>query len=337
MKTATTRTTMSVRIVVVMVLAMAGIGFSAVTKAITLVPPSIEYSVKPGDVVETKLKLYNESTTALTVYAQTSNFTAADEEGSPLFDFSKKPSDIASWVQITEKAITLAPNGRADIPVTIRVPAGADPGGHYASIFFGNNPPQPSQSGQVAVQSLIGTLVIMRVDGQINESAKVTSMTILGGKGTLTRPPLTIKTLIANQGNVHVRPEGTVIIRNMFGGQTASLVFNSVRGAILPSSSRHFDVTWQKGTAEQKGSGFFHEVSAQWHNFALGTYTASLSAAYGTNQQALASEVRFTIFPWQLLLVLLIVIVAIIIGVTLGIRRYNMMIIRRAERGPGQS
>ncbi len=311
------------------------VAFSKPARALTLVPPSLEFSVQKGETVKTEIKLYNETSQPQTLFPSTANFTAGDEDGTPNFDPDSKQVDLASWIKVDKASYTLDSNQQVTVAVTIAVPANADPGGHYAALFFGNAPAATTGSG-VAVQSKIGTLVILRVEGQINESASVTSFVIKGQKKTLTRPPVSLEAVIQNQGNVHVRPEGTITIHNMIGGQTTSLVFNSARGAILPNSSRRFDVTWQKGTIDETPGSFFHEVAAEWHNFALGTYTASLAVTYGTNQQALSSDVRFTIFPWQLLLVLLIIIVAVVILLTLGIRNYNAMIIKRAERGPGK-
>ncbi len=304
--------------------------FAHPAAAITIVPPSLEFTAQKGETVRTEIKLYNESNEAITLFPSTANFTSKDQNGTPDFDPAGKQVDLAGWIKVTQGSYHLEPNEKIVVPITISVPTEADAGGHYAAVFFGNAPGASGGSG-VAIQSKIGTLVIMRVEGQINESASVTSWNVQGGKHSLTRPPVAFEAVIANGGNVHLRPEGTVTIRNMFGGQTAALVFNGSRGAILPSSSRRFDVTWKKGSADDQHGSFFHEVGAEWHNFSLGTYTASLAVSYGSNQQALAGDIRFTIFPWQLLLVMVILLVVVSMLLTFGIRWYNAAIIRRAQ------
>ncbi len=315
------------------IIIIGAIFFSPAARAITLVPPSLEFGAQPGESLTTSIKLYNESSDPVTLFTSTSNFTAADEDGTPKFDPQGKQEDLASWISVKPTQYALAPNENVTVPVTITVPKDAAPGGHYAALFFGTQP-NAGQGGTVLIASKIGTLIILTVQGQLNESAKVESLVVKSGTRSFTRPPVTIETVINNTGNVHIRPEGTVVIHNMFGGQTASLVFNSSRGAILPNSSRHFDVAWAKSSVDQGRGGFFHEVGAEWHNFALGTYTASLNLTYGSTNQPLVGTVRFTIFPWQLLLVILLVIVAVIYALVIGLRQYNAMIIRRASGSP---
>lgn len=302
------------------------------SRALTLVPPSLEFSVQPGGQLKTEVKLFNESNTQTILYPSTANFTAGDQNGTPSFDPQGKQTDLASWIKVDQASYTLAAAEKLTIPVTINVPANADPGGHYAALFFGTTAPKAANGGSVGISSKIGALIILRVEGQINESAKLTTWTVKGSKTTLTRPPVTFEAVIQNAGNVHVRPQGTVVIRNMIGGQTDTEVFNPNQGAILPNSSRIFDVSWDKTSGNEK-SGFFGSVAAEWHNFALGTYTATLNLNYGSSQQTLIGSTRVTIFPWQLLLVVLLLIILVIVLLTLGIRQYNAMIIKRAERG----
>lgn len=304
------------------------------THATTLVPPSLEFSVKPGDTVSSTLKLFNETAGTLQLFSSTAAFTAKDTTGTPKFAVDPDSKDLSSWVTIATGPFSLQPNERIEVPITIKVPANADPGGHYAAVFFGDTPPVIEGSG-VSVQTKIGTLIILTVQGQINEVANLQSFTATG-KNVLTRPPVNFKVLVNNQGNVHVRPEGTISIHNMFGGQTATLVLNSSRGAVLPNSTREFDIQWAKGLTTTKSGNFFRAIGDEWNNFGLGSYTASLSMTYGVNQQVLTGEYRFTIFPWQLLLVILIAVVIIILILTYGIRGYNKMIIRKAQSAAGK-
>lgn len=309
-------------------------GFIAIpsARALTLVPPSLEYGVDPGQNVTGKIKLYNEGTSPVTVFASASNFTAKDEKGTPNFDFATTPTDLASWVSLPEGSLTLNSGDRLEIPITIKIPSNADPGGHYAGVFFGTDPSlQPKEGGQVNIRSLIGTLLIVRVSGDVKEAAALEQFGMDGGKSTLSRLPATLFVRIKNEGNVHVRPEGTIVITNLFGKKSASLTLNDVNGAVLPKSVRRFDATWARTQDPAKVGNFFSEIGAEWRNFGLGTYTATATVTYGQGHQTLTRTLKFTVIPWRLLLVEVLGIALIIFLLFFGIRQYNAAIIRKAR------
>lgn len=300
-------------------------------KALTIVPPSLEYTANPGDVIPATIKLFNGSQTVETVYASVSNFTAKGEQGEPDFDLTSTPTDIATWIDYPKGPLTIQPNDNLRIPVSITIPKNAEPGGHYAAVFFGNDPSKNNENGgQVAIRSLLGSLVIVRVAGDVREAASVSSFETSNKKTSTDSLPATFDLRIKNTGNVHIRPQGTIVIKNMFGGETARIAVNEVNGAVLPNSIRDFAVTWTKNG--KTGKGFFGKVSQQWNNFALGSYTATATVNYGDAKQSLVSTAHLTVFPWQLLIVLLIVLAVIFFIFFVGLKQYNAAIIRNATR-----
>lgn len=313
-------------VAVLVVVGATGLGRTA--QALTLVPPSLEFGTAAGQTLRTSIKLYNEGADAVVLYTSTANFTAKDEAGTPTFDFNPPDQDLAAWIKTDPTQLTLAPGDRREVAVAITVPANADPGGHYAAVFFGTQP-LAIKGGQIGVASKVGTLVILRVEGAVREFATVKEFSIIGGTSTFAHPPVSFNLRIANEGNVHLRPSGTVDIKNMFGGQTASLVLNPAQGAVLPDSTRRFQIDWKKDAGGR--TGFFNQVGTEWRNFGLGTYTAQANIIYGTPGQTLIATTTFTLFPWHLLLVELVVVAALIFLIVFGVGRYNAMIIRHAE------
>lgn len=304
-----------------------------VAQAITLVPPTLEFGVDKGQVLKTAVKVYNEGTSVLTLFTSTANFKAADENGTPSFDDKNTTLDLAGWIGVTKGPITLQPGDRLEVPVTITVPADAEPGSHTAALFFGNQPPA-AKGGSVVIESKVGTLILLRVNGDIREAASVAAFTV-DGKKTLTHPPVNFSLRIANDGNVHIRPTGVVTIRNMLGGVSATLPINLAEGAVLPASIRHFMMTWKPDA--DRGSGFFQQLSSEAHNFGLGTYTAEADITYGQSKQNLIVSAKFTIFPWRLLTVLALGLILAILILVWAVKAYNRMIINRAEAQTGKT
>lgn len=302
---------------------------TASAKALTLVPPSLEFATQPGQKIDTMVKVYNETTEAINVVASTAPFVAKDETGVPDFNFTDPVADLASWITLPAGPIGIQPGERVEIPVKVVIPSDAPPGGHYAGIFFETVPTEETP-GQVKLKQKLGTLLILRIEGQIRELAAIASFTVKNG-ATVTRLPTTFDLRIQNSGNVHIRPQGKITIKNLFGGETETLSLNDTNGAVLPNSIRMFDASWKKTSDSDTRLGFFGELKQQWSNFAIGPYTATANLTYGTNGQSLVATAKVTVIPWQLLLVELLVLVIVILAVVYGVRAYNRAIIRRAE------
>lgn len=315
------------------ILAAAIFFFTAVqsARAITLIPPSLEFGVKPGETLSTKVKLFNESPTDTVLYTSTDNFIAGDDQGTA--KFTNTPSeDLASWIKASPDPIALRTGERADVDFQISVPANADPGGHYGAIFFGTAPEVPAGTSGVAVGNKVAALVILRVEGSIRESGALTSFATEGKSTTFSSPPVQFTLRFTNDGNVHLRPAGTIAIRNMLGGTTTTLQVNPSQGAVLPKTERKYSATWEKNMDGKAPEGFFETVRHEWNNFAFGPYTAEVALTYGlANDKTVSGSLRFWIFPWQLLLIALVIIVLLVLLIIFLVKRYNRWIIAKAK------
>ncbi|MEK7637394.1 MAG: hypothetical protein AAB402_03360 [Patescibacteria group bacterium] len=309
--------------------AIAVLGWPQASQAISLVPPTLEFSTQPGQTLTGRVKVYNDTKDFQTYYLSTSNFTAGGETGEPKFDFTTDVSDLADWIKPDVNQLDLQPGGQASINLSIAVPTAASPGGHYAGVFFGTTPPD---AGNVRVQQRTGTLVILRVEGDIREAAQVAQFAVADSQGSGSHLPISLVLRVQNTGNTHFRPKGFVTIRNMFGGVAATIDVNPKEGAVLPDSVRRFDLTWKKDAASLPAANFFGQVGQEWNNFAFGAYTADLAATYGTTNQNLTAALKVVVVPWRLLLLIVVLLAIVILILTFGIRRYNAAIVKRAER-----
>jgi len=321
-------------LVIVAVIALAGIAHQA--QAVTLIPPSFEFSdVKPGEKIPTKVKVLNNEDEAVTLYSETAVFTPLDETGTPNIIPNSSTEDVAGWMKIAPGPFILQPGERLEVPVEINVPLDADPGGHYGAVLFAANPPSATTEGsQVAIASKIAALVLVRVQGEVNESGTVADFSTADGKTSYNRLPIGFSLRFENTGNVHIRPTGQITIRNMLGGTSTVVPVNSQKGAVLPSSTRKFTdaLVWEKRPQSEAKGNFFQEIGSEWRNFALGPYTANVILTYGqNNDKTTSATVNFWVMPWRVLILTLIVLILIIWLIGKLIRHYNQWIISRAS------
>jgi hypothetical protein len=309
--------------------------------ALTVSPPTYEIGVDPGQSVTTGLKVFNETTQGGTFYFDTQNFTARGEDGEPDFAQETTKTDLASWIQVPP-SIDLAPNELKEINFSINVPANADPGGHYAAIFLTTSPGAPGGgAGSVGLTGKIGSLVLLRVSGNIVEEGKLSSFSVGNKNNFYDRLPVDFNIRIENPGTVFIKPSGKITISNIFGLKSAELTVNIGKmpdgnykpvGNILSNSARKFESSWIKSDFGSAPNNFFDELKFELANFALGRYTAKLDLAYGAkNDKKIAGSLVFWVFPWRIILVGFVMIAVVLLLLIGGIRKYNRWVIKMAR------
>ena len=154
---------------------------------------------------------------------------------------------------------------------------------------------------------------------------------------SLNRLPATFATRFQNEGNIHLRPTGSVVVKNLFGSTSAELVMNQNGGATLPDSIRRYETTWEKSTVEETPGNiwgnFWAEFRNEWNNFALGRYQASVSLTAGTGDLVKDSAtLTFWVWPWRVLTLMFLILVVVVLAVSFGIKRYNHWILTRANQ-----
>jgi len=303
----------------------------AASNAITISPPIVELDLNKGDVVSQSIKLLNDSDVAQTYYLAVQRFIAAPSgDGTPEFIEETASLGLASWMILPYDNIKVEAKATTEIPLMIKIPANAPPGGHYAALFVGTEKPQ-AEGSQVGLTQRIGTLFLVRIAGNVKEAAAITQFST--DKKSYSSLPVEFTTTIANLGNVHIKPKGNIVIRNMVGRKAAVLPINPKGGNILPDSDRTFTSSWTKSYEDMaKGGGFWAKYKEQRDNFAFGKYTAEVTAVYGSNKVAKATT-SFWVFPIYVIVVQLIFWIIIILLIIFGFKKYNEWLISRYELG----
>lgn len=305
--------------------------------AMTVSPPRMEIFADPGENIELSIKLLNETADEVVLYSSTLNFTADEkQEGVPKFyDLPSADSSLANWIKIDKGPISISSGQVKEINFNIDVPQNADPGGHYAAIFFGTEPPGGSSGSGIGISGKVGTLLLLNISGDVLEAGKITEFKTQ--ETTLFYDSLPVKFVVnfQNSGNVHLKPQGEIIITNLFGYEAGRLLINEegVSGArnVLPQSSRHFEAEWPSGWIKDYGNNFAGKLGSQWHNFAIGRYSASVELKYGSSSGSKTTgALFFWVFPWQIMLAGLLSAVLAVLLLAVSVKKYNKWVVKRA-------
>lgn len=279
-------------------------------------PVLVELNADPGKQYTINIVLKNITTSTLATRSQVNDFGAKNEVGDPeifLDERENRTYSLKSWVDKVP-SYTLKSQESKTIPVTINIPADAEPGGHYGVVrFTGVAPELSGDDNAVSLSGSIGTLVLVRVSGDIKESIKLEEF--FAAQGTqkssfFEKGPINLVERIKNTGNVHIKPTGTVVVKDMFGKTKASLKVNEPPKNILPDSIRRFEQEWNK-------------------KWLFGRYTADLNLAYGTTGQVLTGQLVFWVIPWKLIIIVLLSLIALFFILRFAIKKYNTMIARK--------
>jgi hypothetical protein len=318
---------------IALVIFLGGFLLPTPTNAVGVMPAKYDNIVAdPGEVLQFEFAVLAEPPPRpdKTFYFSTQNFIAGPgETGAQNFieDNIEMPknADLASWITVIEESVTLAAGEETKVHFVVNVPQDAEPGGHYAVIWTGENPPG-EEGGIVGVGGNVGVLLLVRVTGEVKEVATVKEFNFL--KKFQTRLPVDFYTRIANEGSVHEKPTGDIIIKNLFGLESAKVDANTSGANVLPNSIRRMESVWVNNPGLQD-EGFFSAAKNEWKNFAFGPYKANLNMMYGAENLSLtAMSGYFWVFPWHLLLLCLILLIVLIII----IKGYNKLVVRMAQK-----
>ena len=269
--------------------------------SVAVIPPRFELFGGPGDTVVEKLRVRNDATVSQKYTVDVEDFKAKDDEGGvDLIDPTSTAVtsyQLAKWITVEPHEFSVDAGAERVLDITVKIPKTAEPGGHFASVLVRRA--GTASAGGAAVDTRVGSLILLRVSGSVTESASVDYFKAENSFAQY--GPVTLDLRTVNNGNVHVAPRGTIVITNTFGQKVAEIPLSSAN--VLPGSARIARTLW-----DQKNL--------------VGRYTATLVAQYGQNNgpdgkpETLSASTTFTIFPLYLLWILIAVIVILFLLVT---------------------
>ena len=285
---------------IILFLSLAIFSFSAKAASsqgggLTISPPLLNIDLEPGKNYNQVIKLNNPTKDIVEVYPVARNFTASGETGVPAIEAPDANPNygLASWISFSSAKIVLTPEQEAQFAYKITVPKDAEPGGHYGSVLFASQPPKiDEQATQVALASMVGSLILANVSGAVVEKAEVKEFSTT--HWIFFKSPADFILRINNTGNTHVKPMGDIIVKN-WGRKLSDSSINPNGGNILPNSTRKFDKLTFKASP-----------------WAFGRFTANLVAVYGSKNAPLTANLVFWIIPWWLIVVFALIILLII-------------------------
>jgi len=257
------------------------------------IPPRVEdFYADPGEAVTRQIKVRNMGDQVMSFKAKIVDFVVQNKEGTPLFltediDEHENQWAMSGWTSVTPNQFTLKPGETKVMDAVILVPDDALAGGHYAAVIYEPDEESVIGGSGAKITPSVATLLYLIVSGDITEDAFVSRMDVpkFSEFG-----PIDIATEIENLSDIHIKPQASIKIYNLFNRLSTTLKLDE--NNIFPNRARIYKNTWDK-------------------KWLFGRFKAQLEGSYGTTGQALLATVYFWVIPWRLILVVLLIIVLI--------------------------
>lgn len=214
-----------------------------------------------------------------------------------------KAYDASPWFQLESPDFFLNPGETRVVVAKLAVPNNAEPGGHYATIYFQSYVPMVTDLQTSAqLNARVGVIVLLTVRGDVQEKV-VTAGAVKAPGVQFEAGPTNLQVGIRNEGNVHVLPSGSITVRNVFGKKVKELFIPL--GHSMPGTTRTYRQEWEHGPR-------------------IGIYRVESSITFGSQ--------RTTIHPKSKTIVLFPLVIVIPVFVALGLLVTLLFALKRRKR-----
>lgn len=265
-------------------------------------PGKIQTEMKPGETKTFNITLTNRQGKEKQFEIKIGDFKGSRDLGQTvvLLDGERGPYSLKDYLAVDSFTFKLGHAERATIPVTISIPTDAQPGGLYGSIVIGTvtTPEEQVEKGTSSkgvnpVITRIGSLVFIKVAGDVKEDLKLKAFTVNHGKSFLFSNKANFQLLYENNGTIHENPYGTIRIKNLFGAEVGKIDIEP--WFVMPDSLREREIAWEAP-------------------FIFGRYTATAEIEKGYKDEVDTIALSFWVIPLKIVgLVFLGLVVLILV------------------------
>ena len=266
--------------------------------AASLAPSLLEIEAVRGEVVEQSVKIINTEAVEQTYFMGVMKFKASEDGSTPSFvPFDQDHSGLPEWISFPVTEVHVPARSSVDVPFKISVPNDVRSGGYYAGVTVSNAPSDVVATNGAIIDAKTAQLVLLTVKGETRIQTGLLDMTSSLFGNVLTSVHGTIHYRLQNQGNVHVKPVGTI----RFTDSLRRIVFqtdaNQAEARVLPGSTRTFEV----------------DVKPVHQLLAVGPITVTLDLEDGSGSHQQLSQ-TFLLIPWSVIGGLLVLVALAIVS-----------------------
>lgn len=216
-------------------------------------PAVIENVFDKGEEGESVITVFNPTFEYIPIKVQFSSFNLKMEYYDELEVADFKKLDSSSWLSSDLYSFFLEPNSSKEVHIKTTVPNDAEPGGHYATVYF-----QPLIDSTVLnpsvsfVSSKVGVLIFNTVKGDIHKKTSLKDFSVkryvhIGGD-------ISFNYGVKNDGNVHALLSPIISVKSNITGETYKQTVKP--NIIMPFTTNRDEIILDKNL----GHGYYTAV-----------------------------------------------------------------------------
>jgi len=205
------------------------------TKILTITPTTVKPTINPGSSTRGNFQIINQGSQAYPAYIYSAPYFVQGEAYTP--DYTPLPGhpNVADWLKFTVAKATIQPGQALNVPYTVTVPVGTQPGGYYAVAFVETQTGKSKQG--VIINERVGEIFYITVAGHVKKAGKLLSW----ASPFLQKPPLTADLRLENDGGIHYISDIHISVQDILGHSKYDLTTQKV---VLPQTIRRIPISW---------------------------------------------------------------------------------------------
>jgi len=260
-----------------------------------------ELHLNPGQSEMTSVTVINRSGQPLKFSVAVEDFTAESGANLEFLGTQKGQYSLKDFLHPEVMSFSLLHGERMELPVEVKVPVDAPPGGLYGAVLISVAAPaqaDPQDSaGQVKPVSRLASLYFVRVSGPVEEVGELTMLKT--EKKLNNSAPVKVSFSFKNTGNIYLNPSGEITLLDFLGRTEEKIAIPAY--FVMPGTTR-------TQTLE------FIQPKFGWYRVKL-----SLNPGYG--QSYIENRTSFWVMPSWIFTILIATIVIVIIGAIIRLKR----------------
>lgn len=211
--------------------------------------PGYRYVATPGGLVRDQVAVRNLSTVPVTFQVYPTDAINVDNGGFGLLPKAQRPRDVGRWVTIGSRGfkgtVTVKARSVAILPVSLTVPANAQPGDHTGGIVVSVTTRTKNAKGtNTELDQRVGVRMYLRVSGPLRPelTIKPVQAHYQGTLNPLGRATTDVTYRVTNTGNVNLGGRQAVSVRGLVGPTQLSRAIPDAE-LLLPGGSMEVKTT----------------------------------------------------------------------------------------------
>lgn len=257
-------------------------------RSFSVSPPTFDLDASHGEKIKNTIKLENISDKDLKFSTKVQNFVAYGDEGQVSLTDDDSTYSITKWIKLDKVEFIIPAKETYLFDFTISIPKNAEAGSHFGAIVFSNEGDSVESGSGANIIQEIGTLVLLKVPGEVNTSAELVSFqpSEMFFKDT----NIKLDALVANTGNVHYKMNTYINVYSIFGKKLETIEGPS--NNILPGNQRQFNTEFE------------------WKR--VGIYRSEAIMSYADNTKFIQGETYFISLNFAITIPVLLIILFLI-------------------------